>query len=375
MLRVGITGQSGFIGQHLYSTLQLFPKEFSIIEFRREFMEDPSALDAFTAACDVIVHLAAKNRHNDPQVIYQSNLALVNALVDSLDRTGSKVHLIFSSSTQENKGNPYGLSKKEGRVVLENWASRSNGRFTGLIIPNVFGAFGNPYYNSVIATFSYQLINNEVPKIDRDADLDLIYIGELIDVFLERIRSAGSVAEMKVQPTYRISVSGALALLTMFKKMYFDKGEIPGLKNRFELNLFNTFRSYIDIRSHFPVKLQKHVDNRGAFVEVIRQLQGGQTSFSTTLSGVTRGNHFHTRKIERFAVVSGEAIIRLRRIGTDVVFEFRLSGDEPAYVDMPIWYTHSIENIGKKELFTIFWISEWFDPEDADTFYESVALQ
>ncbi|MNV80963.1 hypothetical protein D3C71_1745980 [compost metagenome] len=144
------------------------------------------------------------------------------------------------------------------------------------------------------------------------------------------------------------------------------------MKNKFELNLFNTFRCFINLEKHYPVKFIKHTDPRGAFVEVIRLNIGGQVSFSTTVPGITRGNHYHTRKIERFAVIKGKALIQLRRIGSDEVLNFYLDGEEPSYVDMPIWYTHNIKNIGEEELYTNFWINEFFDPKDPDTYFENV---
>jgi UDP-2-acetamido-2,6-beta-L-arabino-hexul-4-ose reductase len=161
-------------------------------------------------------------------------------------------------------------------------------------------------------------------------------------------------------------------LLDKYATEYFKNGIIPALNTSFERNLFNTFRSYIDIATHNPVKFVQHTDVRGAFVEVIRLNVGGQVSFSTTLPGITRGNHYHTRKIERFAVIKGNALIQLRKVGTDDILSFFLSGDEPAYVDMPIWYTHNIKNIGEEELLTNFWINEFYDQSDADTYFEEV---
>ena len=164
-----------------------------------------------------------------------------------------------------------------------------------------------------------------------------------------------------------------LHLFEFFKELYFDKGIIPELRDRNEVNLFNTFRCYIDAKEYFPVKLERHVDPRGMFVETIKLGVGGQVSFSTTVQGVTRGNHYHTRKIERFTVIRGKARIQLRKIGTDEVLDFHLDGNEPSYVDMPIWYTHNITNVGDEELYTQFWINEWFDPNDGDTFFEPVS--
>lgn len=372
MIKIGITGQEGFVGQHLYHTIGLFPEEFERIEFKRDFFDDQALLNDFVAKCDVIIHLAAMNRHPDPNVIYDANISLVKKLCMALEFSDSKAHVLFSSSSQEERENLYGKSKKEGREFLANWAEKSGGKFTGLIIPNVYGPFGQPYYNSFIATFCHRLAHNESPVIDNDGDVKLIYVGDLVQIIVSEIRSGVGKDVFIVPPTDERKVSEILVILENYKEQYMDAGVIPALKDNFELNLFNTFRSYLDIKSHFPVKFIKHTDPRGAFVEVIRLNVGGQVSFSTTVPGITRGNHFHTRKIERFAVIKGKALIQLRKIGSSEVLDFYLDGSEPAYVDMPIWYTHNIKNIGEEELYTNFWINEFFDPSDPDTYFENV---
>jgi UDP-2-acetamido-2,6-beta-L-arabino-hexul-4-ose reductase len=372
MLKIGITGQKGFVGTHLFNTLGLQSEVFERISFERSFFENNEALDAFVSTCDVIVHLAALNRHNDPVVIYETNLNLVKLLIDALERTNSIPHVIISSSLQEEKDNLYGKSKKEGRELLANWAVQSNATFTGMIIPNVFGPFGHPYYNSVIATFSHQIANGEIPTIAIDGHLKLIYVGELVAEIIKAIKNKNNDSKHTINPTSEAKVSEILNLLKRYKADYQDNGKIPAINNTFELNLFNTFRCYMDIKKHFPVKFTQHTDPRGTFVEVIRLGVGGQVSFSTTVPGITRGNHYHTRKIERFAVIKGKALIQLRKIGTDEVLDFYLDGEEPAYVDMPIWYTHNIKNIGEEVLYTNFWINEFFDANDPDTYFEDV---
>lgn len=372
MKKIGITGQQGFIGTHLYNTIGLFSEEFERIEFERNYFENSEKLDAFVSQCDVIVHLAAMNRHNNPEVIYSTNINLVKKLIASLERTNSKAHILIASSTQEEKDNLYGKSKKEGRELLIQWASKTGAKFSGLIIPNVFGPFGKPFYNSVVATFSHQIANNEEPKINVDGEMKLIYVGELATEIINKIRKNKSEFQYVVPHTSKAKVSKVLHLLKKYKAEYQDKGEIPIINNTFELNLFNTFRCYMDIANYFPVKFTQHTDPRGSFVEIIRLGIGGQVSFSTTVPEITRGNHFHTRKVERFAVIKGKALIQLRRIGTDEVLDFYLDGEEPAYVDMPIWYTHNIKNIGDEILYTNFWINEAYNPNDADTYFEEV---
>ncbi len=370
--RIGITGQKGFVGSHLYNTLGLYPDRYERIGFHRDYFENPEKLDDFVKQCDVIVHLAAVNRHESQEFIYETNVNLAQKLADSLERTGSKAHVLFSSSSQEERDNLYGKSKKEGREILAGAAAKNGGAFTGLIIPNVFGPFGAPNYNSFIATFCHKLTHGEQPVIDVDGEVKLIYVGDLVEEIIAKILQGTTEQEYVVPFRTSAKVSEVLEKLENYKKLYFENGEIPVLETAFDYQLFNTFRSYFDIKHHYPVKLSQHKDPRGAFAEVIRLGIGGQCSFSTTVPGITRGNHFHTRKIERFAVIKGKALVQLRKIDSDEVLDFHLDGEEPAYVDMPVWYTHNIKNIGEEELYTIFWINEPYNPEDADTYFVQV---
>lgn len=372
MMRIGITGQNGFIGTHLYNTLGLWNNKFTRVNFDKSFFGDDDLLDEFVQKCDVIVHLAGMNRHNDPEVVYKTNLDLTFKLTAAIKRTNSNPHLIFSSSSQEEKDNPYGRSKKEARLKLQASVKEQGCVFSGLIIPNVFGPFGRPYYNSVIATFSHQLNHGETPKIEVDAYLNLLYVDELVQQIIQIIENQTSGQALKIPHSTSCRVSEILTLLMNFKENYLDRGKLPELNSTFELNLFNTFRSFIELKNHFPVMYQQHTDDRGAFTELIRSEIGGQVSFSTTKSGITRGNHFHTRKIERFAVIKGKARIQLRKIGTEELIEFDLDGNEPSFVDMPIWYTHNITNVGDEELYTVFWVNEAFDPANPDTYFEIV---
>ncbi len=397
MIKIGITGQAGFIGTHLYNTLSLHTDKYIRIPFGDEFFQSEEVLDAFVKQCDVIVHLAAMNRHNDPNVLYKTNIELVQKLIDSMERTNSKPYVIMSSSLQEERDNVYGLSKKEGRELFNQWAERNGAKFTGLIIPNVFGPFGVPFYNSVISTFSYQICNKQEPKIEVDNELKLIYVGDLVNIifslfpadYAEKNADYADIVNtedtestegtegwlppkvLEVPYRAKYKVTELLGKLQGYYDSYVVNGIFPDLTDWFEVCLFNTFRSYIP-KEHFPVRYHKHSDQRGIYVETMKFNSRGQVSFSTTLPGITRGNHFHTRKVERFAVIKGKASIKLRKYGTDEIIEYILDGEEPAYVDMPIWYTHNITNIGDTELLTMFWINEVYDPNDPDTYYEPV---
>ncbi len=371
MIKVGVTGSNGFIGWHLCRTIELDTKNFELIEFKRDWFNENLKLDSFASKCDIVVHLAGLNRHNEESAIYDTNVGLAVKLVDSFKRVGFKGQVIFSSSIQEERNNIFGNSKKAARELFANWARHFNANFQGVIIPNVFGAFGVPFYNSFVSTFCHQLVNNETPKIENDATLNLIYINDLVKIIIGLFNTnTNGVVTISNTDTYK--VSEILELLITYKNKYFENGQIPIFNNQFEINLFNTFRSYFNLNIHFPIKYKNNIDERGNFVEIIRLETGGQISFSTTKRGITRGNHFHTRKIERFSVIKGKALIQLRKIGTTEVYDYYLSGNEPAYVDMPIWYTHNIKNIGEEELFTIFWINEFYDPKNPDTFFENV---
>jgi UDP-2-acetamido-2,6-beta-L-arabino-hexul-4-ose reductase len=371
MKRIGITGQAGFVGTHLFSWLKT-KKDVTLIPFEDACFETPERLAGFVEQCDVVVHLAAVNRCDSEEELYLTNLRLIKQLINAMETAKVCPHVIFSSSVQEVRDNLYGKSKREGREMLATWAQQHHAPFTGLIIPNVYGPFGKPYYNSVIATFCHQLTHGEQPKIDTDGLLKLIYVSELSEHIYQIAVSEKSQKELLLPHTAEKKVSELLSLLEVYKTQYFEQGITPVLSSAFEVNLFNTFRCYMDVKAHFPVFLKKNIDERGIFVETIKSHSGGQVSFSTTKSGVTRGNHYHTRKIERFIVLQGDALIQLRKTGTNEVLNFTLSGEQPAYVDMPVWYTHNITNIGSTDLITQFWINEPFNPNDADTYFEIV---
>jgi len=370
LLKVGITGQSGFIGYHLTRYLSLHRDEIEVVPFDASYFQDPDQLARFVRQCDTIIHLAAMNRGPEEE-IYATNVRLVEQLIKAFEGAGHAPHVIFSSSTQEERDNAYGRSKREGARLLAAWAERNNARCTSLVIPNVFGPFGRPFYNSVVATFCHQLTHNQEPEIKVDASLPLIYVQDLAREIFEVIRGTYDLPVVCLDATAERKVSEILARLKEFKEWYFDRHIIPDLNGPFDTALFNTFRSFIE-PEYFPVYPEVHTDDRGYLAEVLKERSGGQVFFSVTKPGITRGNHFHLRKVERFCVIQGEAVIRLRRIGTDQTIEYHVHGSKPSFVDIPIYYTHNITNVGTTDVLTLFWTNELFDPADPDTFYEGV---
>jgi len=370
-LKIGITGQSGFIGSHLHNYLKV-QEDVTLIPFQRNYFEEEGALDQFIKNCDTVVHLAGMNRGTDQELL-QVNISLAEKLVSGLERTHHKPHVIFSSSKHETKGTPYGESKKRAREMFSKWAHEAGARFTGLILPNIYGPFCRPFYNSVVATFCHQLTHGQEPQILVDQPVGLMYVGELVQRIFQVIRDEQVADEYLIPATKEITVNELLSKLRGFKETYLKEGVIPDLADPFDLSLFNTFRSYVD-PDWFPVAYDLKTDERGSLFEVVRSLNQGQAFYSSTKPGVERGNHYHRRKMERFSIIKGKARVQLRRIGTGGIISYNLDGGNPSYVDIPILHTHNLINVGDDELLMLFWASELYDPDDPDTYYEKVEV-
>lgn len=371
-LRIGITGESGFLGSYVRIAVMQLADAFTHVPFFDEFFEDTARLDDFAGACDVIVHLAAMNRTaGDQEEIYETNMRLVHLLCDALKRRPGATHVIFASSTQEVRDTPYGRSKREGREVLLHWADNAGATCTSMSIPNVFGPFCRPYYNSVIATFCHQLTHGEAPQINVDAEIPYVHVWQVAQIILDAARRGYWDSDAMPFPVTTTAVSSLLDTLTRYDACYKNEGRIPVLENRFEMDLFNTLRSYYPAAA-FPFLPPKRTDQRGYLVELLKTGTGGQVFYSHTEPGITRGNHYHTRKIERFCVLQGEGLIRIRRVGGTDMQEYHLSGTQPSTIDMPVFCTHSITNVGAGPLLTLFWSNEIFDPSDPDTYVDLV---
>jgi len=371
MLSIGITGNNGFVGWHLSSRIKI-NKSHRLINFKREYFNNQTLLDEFVNKCDIIVHLAAVNRHPDEEFLYNENIRLSEILIKSFIRTKFCGKVFFSSSIQESYNNNFGNSKKECREIFTRWSNDAKGIFIGLIIPNIFGPFGLPNYNSVVSTFCNNIIQNKPLKIVNDNELKILYIDNLINQIISLFELNESKSKIVIKHDIEMNVSEILKKIQNMYQYYVTNMIIPHIENEFDNNLFNTLRSFIDYESFFPCLYMNNIDERGNFIELLKIQSGGQISYSTTKPGITRGNHFHTRKIERFSVISGKALIQFRKIGTNKTYKFEIDSDNPGFVDMPIWYTHNIKNIGKSELITVFWINEFYNENDSDTYFEKV---
>jgi UDP-2-acetamido-2,6-beta-L-arabino-hexul-4-ose reductase len=371
-IKIGVTGADGFIGRHLLAKLNV-DSSLVPIPVPREALANEGQLREIVGGCHAIVHLAAMNRGDDRQ-LFETNVGLTRKLCHAVAEAKQPVHVIFASSTQRESDSAYGRSKRDAEAILKKFCKDHGFPASICVIPNIFGPGCRPFYNSVVATFCHQLAHKESPRIDVDKTLSLMFVGDLAARMVEiakSIPSAGCVT-LSFATGSGLAVSEILEKLRGWQSRYFGDGVIPHLETEFDRQLYATFLSHIPPQSHRHCP-QVHTDERGSLFEIIRTMGGGQVFFSTTKPGVIRGEHFHTRKVEWFCVVQGEAIIRIRRIGTRDVEEFRVSGKSPQFISIPAFHTHHIENCGAEELMTMFWCSELFEKADPDTYFEKVA--
>jgi UDP-2-acetamido-2,6-beta-L-arabino-hexul-4-ose reductase len=273
--------------------------------------------------------------------------------------------VVFTNSTHIDRDTAYGRSKRQAAQILSDAAP---GRLVDLVLPGIFGEHGRPNYNSVVSTFGYQLAQGADLTINDDSPLELVHAQDVADRVIDAIgeRQEGSFG-MEGEHT---SVVGLADRLTDLSQRY-DTGVVPDIDSNYDRALFNTMRSY-RYPSRYPTPLDPKSDPRGSLVEVIKADTGGQSFLSWTHPGITRGNHFHRRKVERFVVVGGAARISIRRLGFSDVLHFDVDGDSPVAIDIPTLHTHNITNTGSGTLTTLFWSDEIFDPDQPDTVFEEV---
>lgn len=362
MTVVALTGGNGFLGWHTRCAAHAYGIETRVFGVGDRF-DARLAQDALTGS-DRFVHIAGVNRGTDNDV-HDGNILFAEQTADAIKRSAAPPPtVVFANSIQSGGQSAYGQGKREAAEILKSATESVGSEFIDALLPNVFGEHGRPFYNSVVATFCHQLSAGGSPHVEEDRDLILMHAQDASDILLGR-SSAPHLVER------REHVGGLLRRLTVIAEIYAE-GQIPDLDDAFDRDLFNTYRSFaFETRPMFELK--RHTDRRGSFFEIIRSHGGTtQSSFSTTTPGVTRGQHYHRRKVERFTVISGEAAISLRRLFHSDQVDLRLSGTHPVAVDMPTMWAHKITNVGRSELYTSFWANELFDTEYPDTVAEDV---
>jgi UDP-2-acetamido-2,6-beta-L-arabino-hexul-4-ose reductase len=363
--RLVLTGAGGFLGWHtrVLAHARGVP---GVVAVDRTGLYDTPTLAAAVAGAARVVHIAGVNR-GEPDEVVAGNLDAARALASALKAaTSPAATVVYANSTQAGNGTPYGDAKASAGALLAETAAEVGARFVDVRLPNLFGEHGEPFYNSVVATFCRLLADGKSPEIHQDRELELLHATDAAAALL-----AAPPGGALWPPVFRSTVTGLSERLSRFAGVY-RTGEIPALGGRDDVRLFNTYRSHC-FPAHYPIHPVRHADARGELVEAVKvHGGGGQSFFSSSRPGVTRGQHYHLAKVERFLVLRGEAEISLRRLLHDDVVTFRVSGEKPAIVDMPTMWVHNITNVGDGELLTMFWANELFDPDHPDTYPEPV---
>lgn len=370
MLTAAITGANGFLGKHLTKALQLRP-DVEVLQITKN--EPEETLKDKLLRSDIIYHLAAKNRVKSEDEYRAVNVGYTKKLLSILTDSKKSPKIVFTSSIQATLNNEYGKSKKEAEDSLTEFSREFKSSLSIYRLPNVFGAKSRPEYNSVVATFCYNLTRNIPIDIhDPGHIINLVWVGDVIQAFLSHLDKEDTALSHRgdVGPIYSVSV-GELA----FKlRNYFENysgSHVPIYADRFEKLLHSTLLSYYP-KDELAELADMKVDSRGWLFELAKSEAGGQVFVSLTKPGITRGNHFHTHKIEKFCVVRGRARICIRDIFGKEIVQYEVNGNDIKLVKIPSFSTHSITNIGEEDLMTLFWSNEIFDPEMPDTIFEDV---
>ena len=365
-MKVLITGSNGFVGKNLISNLSL-NKEIEIYKYDKESTLEE--LDKYTKDCDFIYHLAGVNRPEKPEEFMEGNFGFTSTLLDYLKKNNNKCPIMISSSIQAELDNDYGKSKKAGEDLIFNYGKENDIEVFVYRFPNLFGKWSRPNYNSVIATFCYNVSHNiEITINDESKELRLAYIDDVCNELIKCLNNKETKdGEFCIVPiTYTKTLGEIASLIKSFKDN--DRGiMVPSTGDVFTKNLYATYISYVPLEE-LVVDLEEHRDNRGVFCELVRTKEAGQVSVSTTNPNIERGGHYHNTKMERFIVIKGKAKIEFEHVIDHNKYEFIVSGDKLQYVTIPVGYQHSINNIGDDELVLILWANELFNPEIPDTY-------
>ena len=371
MKTVLVTGASGFIGKNLCAQLE-HEKDIEILRFTKDNTDDE--LRKFIAKADFVFHFAGVNRPKDESEFDDGNRSLTADILDALQASGSKASFLLTSSTQASLDNPYGKSKKAAEDAVFGWAKTTGLTAYVYRLPNVFGKWCKPNYNSVVATFCYNIANGLGVTInDPETTLPLVYIDDVIGEFIKALKGEAPVpvdSFYRIPRNFKVTLRDLVAKLQIFKDIR-KSLLVPDFENVFDKFLYATYTSYFD-EKEFDYDLEMKQDERGWLAEFIKSKQTGQLFVSRTKPGFSRGNHWHHTKIEKFLVIEGEAEISLRNLNSEDVIAYKVNGDKLQVVDIPAGYVHSIKNIGKADLLTLIWADEIFDPQQPDTYYLEV---
>lgn len=369
-MRILVTGANGFVGKNLIAELN--NKGYrDIYKFTRE--TDISLLDNYVKDCDFVFHLAGVNRPKEEKEFMEGNFGFTSELLSLLKKHKNKAPVLISSSIQAERDNPYGISKKAGEDLLFKYEGETGAEAFVYRLPNLFGKWSRANYNSVVSTFCYNIARDlEIQINDPDAEIELAYIDDVVKEFINVLEGntsrIGRYCMLSV--SYKIKLGRLAGVLKGFRESRTNL-YVPNMKDSLTKKLYSTYLSYLP-KDKFSYPLKMNIDERGSFTEFIKSPERGQVSINVSKPGITKGNHWHHTKNEKFLVVSGEGIIKFRKIDSDKIIEYRVSGTKLEVVDIPTGYTHNIINVGDEDLVTVMWANETFDPENPDTYFLEV---
>lgn len=369
-LKILITGASGFVGKNLVAELKNRGYEDLLLFTRDNSLED---LKDYTKECEFIFHLAGVNRPEKEEEYLEGNFGFTAKLLEFLQLNKNTSPILLTSSIQAETSNAYGESKKASEDILFNYSEETGAKVYVYRLPNLFGKWSKPNYNTVVATYCFNVARDLNIKVnDPEAELALCYIDDVLQEFIDALEDSPTKVSnyYTVQVTYSILLGELAKRIESFKESRV-KLSVPNMENDLTKKLYSTYLSFLP-KDQFLSDLKMNVDNRGSFTEFIRTSDRGQVSVNVSKPGITKGNHWHHTKNEKFLVVSGSGLIRFREVHSEEIIEYKVSGEKLQVVDIPVGYTHSIVNIGTNDMVTVMWVNECFNPEKPDTHYLEV---
>ena len=382
-MKILVTGAKGFIGKNLIATLNNIrtgkDKSFGLSDdmtiYEYDMDSNPLLLDAYCADCDFVFHLAGVNRPKEQSEFMEGNFGFTSVLLERLKQQKNTCPIMISSSIQAALNNSYGKSKKAGEELIFAYGKENNAEVYVYRFPNVFGKWCKPNYNSAIATFCNNIAGGLPIQVnDPSVVMKLVYIDDVVAELVENLKGRSHKDEdgyAYVPTVYTIPLGEIVDMLYSFKKSREDRSIPDMTENSLSKKLYATYLSYLPT-DQFSYPLNMNVDERGSFTEILRTVDRGQFSVNISKPGITKGEHWHHTKNEKFVVVSGKGLIQFRKIDSEEVISYHVSGEKIEVIDIPTGYTHNIINEGDTDLVTFMWCSECFDPQKPDTYFLKV---